>query len=57
MFAYKYIFEIQILSSELEVIGGLISPVHSLMLSYNLSVYHVKLDWLHLYSLDLTQPA
>ena len=48
----QYIFEVQILSSELGVIGDLISPVHSLMLNYSLSVYHVKLDWLHLYSLD-----
>ena len=47
MFVYKYIFEVQILSSELGVIGDLIPPVHSLMLSYSLSVYHVKLDWLY----------
>ena len=57
MFAYKYIFEVQILILELGVIGGLISPADSLMLSWSLPVYHVKLDRLHLYSLDLPQPA
>ena len=33
---------------ELGVIGGLITPVHFLMLSLSLPVYQVRLDWLPL---------
>ena len=45
----------QILSLELGVIGGLITPVHSLMLNSSLPVYQVRLDWLPL-PLDSTKP-
>ena len=34
----------QLLNLECDVIGGLITPVHSLKLSYSLPVYQVRLD-------------
>ena len=39
-----------------DIIGGLITPVHSLMLSLSLPVYQVTLERLPLYSFDSTQP-
>ena len=46
-------------SSHLEsgVIGGLIIPVHSLMLSLSLPVYQVRLDWLPLPCIALIRPS
>ena len=42
---------------ELGVIGGLITPVHSLMLSLSLPVYQVRLDWLPLPCIALIRPS
>ena len=50
-----HMYIIIILSLELGVIGGLITPVHSLMLRKSLHVYQVRLNWFLL--LDSTQPA
>ena len=38
----------QILNLELGIIGGLITPVHSLLLTSSLPIYQVKLDKLPL---------
>ena len=37
-----------LLSLELGIIGGLITMVHSLILSESLPIFHVRLDWLPL---------
>ena len=48
------------LSGGVHVICGLITPDHSLMLSWSLPIYQVRLDWLPLpciyYCLDSAQP-
>ena len=47
-----YIFNL-----ELGVVGGLITPVRSLMLSLSLLVYQVRLDWLLLPCIALIRPS
>ena len=42
---------------ELGDIGGLITPVHSLMLNLSLPVYQVRLDWLPLSCIALIWPS
>ena len=42
---------------ELGIIGGLITPVHSLILSYTLPVYQVRLDWLPLPCIAVIRPS
>ena len=54
---FMYISSHAYLSLELGVIGGLITPVHSLMLSLSLLVYQVRLDWLPLPSIALIRPS
>ena len=44
----SYSSHVNVLSLELGVIGGLITSVRSLMLSWSLPVYQVRLDWLPL---------
>ena len=41
---------------ELDIIGGLITSVHSLMSSLSLPVYQVRLDWLPLSCIALIWP-